>query len=210
MNFLDPQVILESLGGLAVFGVALIIFLETSTIIGSFLPGDSLLFLLGLSLATWLASFPIFIAIPTVIVGAITGAHVGFLFGAKLGPKLFERDRGFFLNRNTAERTKEFWAKYGNRSIFLARFIPVLRALVPMFAAIGNMPKREFIKLNFFSAIIWVTTLMSLGFTLGQIEFVKKNIELMVITFAVISSLPLPFELLRERQIRRKAKKSQQ
>jgi len=209
LNWLDPQVILESLGGLAVVGVALIIFFETATIIGSFLPGDSLLFLLGLSLATWLNNFPIFAAIPIVILGAILGAQVGYIFGEKIGPKLFERDRGFFLNRATAERTKEFWSKYGNRAIFVARFIPILRALVPMFAAIGKMPVKLFSKLNVISAIVWVTVLMSLGYTLGQIEFVKHNIELMVITFAVLSSLPLPFELLRERYLQQKAQRRQ-
>lgn len=209
MNWLDPQVILDSLGGLAVFGVAVIIFFETATIVGSFLPGDSLIFLLGLSLATWLNNFPIYIAIPIVISGAIFGAQVGYIFGEKLGPKLFEKDRGFFLNRATAERTREFWLKYGNRAIFVARFIPILRALVPMFAAIGKMPINLFSKLNVLSAIIWVTTLMSLGFTLGQIDFVKHNIELMIITFAVLSSLPLPFELLRERYLRQREQKRQ-
>lgn len=207
MNWLDPQVILESLGGLAVVGVALIIFFETATIIGSFLPGDSLLFLLGLSLATWLNNFPIIVAIPIVILGAILGAQVGYIFGEKIGPKLFERDRGFFLNRATTERTKEFWLKYGNRAIFVARFIPILRALVPMFAAIGKMPVKLFSKLNVLSAIVWVSVLMSLGYTLGQIKFVKNNIELMIITFAVLSSLPLPFELLRERYLRQKAQR---
>ena len=209
MNFLDPQSILQNLGSLAVFGVAIVIFLETSTIIGSFLPGDSLLFLLGLSLATWLTGFPIFVAIPIVIFGAFIGAQVGYLLGAKIGPLLFEKDRGFFLNRNTAQRTKEFWEKYGNRAIFIARFIPILRALVPMFAAIGKMPVRKFTQFNLLSAVIWVSVLMTLGFTLGQIQFVKDHIELMVISFAVLSSLPLPFELLRERRLRRKSNTTQ-
>ena len=209
MNFLDPQSILQNLGSLAVFGVAIVIFLETSTIIGSFLPGDSLLFLLGLSLATWLNGFPIFVAIPIVVFGAFIGAQVGYLLGAKIGPLLFEKDRGFFLNRNTAQRTKEFWEKYGNRAIFIARFIPILRALVPMFAAIGKMPVRKFTQFNLLSAVIWVSVLMTLGFTLGQIQFVKDHIELMVISFAVLSSLPLPFELLRERRLRRKSNTTQ-
>jgi membrane-associated protein len=205
LNLLDPQVILQNLGGMAVLGVAVIIFLETSTIVGSFLPGDSLLFLLGLSLATWLSGFPIAIGIPIVFLGAALGAQVGYIFGAKIGPKLFEKDRGIFLNRDTAARTREFWKKYGNRAIFVARFIPVLRALIPMFSAIGGMPVKSFTRLNLLSAAIWVPTLMLLGYTLGQIEFVKKNIEFMVITFAVLSSLPLPFELIRERYSKKKS-----
>jgi membrane-associated protein len=193
-------------GGLAVLGVALIIFIETSTIVGSFLPGDSLLFLLGLSLATWLGSFPIWFAIPIVLIGAIAGAQVGYLVGQKLGPVLFSKDRGFFLNRRTAERTREFSEKYGDRAIFVARFVPILRALVPMFAAIGKMPIRRFIKLNALSAVAWVAGLMLLGFSLGQIAFVKENLELMIICFAIISSLPLPIEILRERRRSTKSK----
>jgi membrane-associated protein len=209
MNALDPQVLLENLGTLSVFGVSAIIFLETSTIIGSLLPGDSLLFLLGLSLATWLNTFPIYLAIPIVLVGATTGAQVGYWFGKKLGPLLFEKDRGLFLNRKSAERTKDFFEKYGNRALIMARFVPILRALIPMFAAIARMPSKTFIKLNVISAGLWVVGLISAGYFLGQIDFVKKNVEVITVTFAVISSLPLPLELLRERIARQKSGKHQ-
>lgn len=209
MNLLDPQTLLMNLGTMAVFGAALIIFIETSTIIGSWLPGDSLLFLLGLSLATWLSDFPIYYAIPLVIVSAFLGAQVGYWVGKKVGPLLFQKERRFFLNQKTVARTKEFTEKYGNRAVILSRFVPILRALVPMFSAIGEMPIKKFTQLNAISAVLWVASLMLGGFFLGQIPFVKEHIELMIILVVVITSLPLPLELLREYLAKRKLNKLQ-
>ena len=209
MNFLDPQTLLMSLGTMAVFGAALIIFIETSTIIGSWLPGDSLLFLLGLSLATWLNNFQIYFAVPIVILSAFLGAQVGYWVGKKVGPLLFQKDRGFFLNQKTVARTREFTDKYGNRAVILSRFVPILRALVPMFSAIGEMPIKKFTQLNAISAVLWVSSLMLGGYFLGQIAFVKEHIELMIIAVVVITSLPLPLELLREYLAKRKLNRPQ-
>jgi len=209
MNLLDPQTLLMNLGTMAVFGAALIIFIETATIIGSWLPGDSLLFLLGLSLATWLSDFPIYYAVPLVIVSAFLGAQVGYWVGKKVGPLLFQKERRFFLNQKTVARTKEFTEKYGNRAVILSRFVPILRALVPMFSAIGEMPIKKFTQLNAISAVLWVASLMLGGFFLGQIPFVKEHIELMIILVVVITSLPLPLELLREYRVKQKLKRPQ-
>lgn len=209
MNLLDPQTLLMSLGTMAVFGAALIIFIETATIIGSWLPGDSLLFLLGLTLATWLNDFPIYYAVPIVILSAFLGAQVGYWVGKKVGPLLFQKDRGFFLNQKTVARTREFTDKYGNRAVILSRFVPILRALVPMFSAIGDMPLKKFTQLNAISAVLWVSTLMLGGYFLGQIPFVKEHIELMIVVVVVVTSLPLPLELLREYRVKQKLKRPQ-
>lgn len=204
---LDSHIIIESLGVFAVYGVALIIFLETATIFGSFLPGDSLLFILGLTLATWLANFPVGLAIPIVLVAAIAGCQVGYWTGEKLGPKLFKQRKTFFFNEGTVVKTKKFFEKYGGRSIVLSRFIPVLRALIPMFAAISEFDKARFLKLNIIGGIIWVAGLIGAGYGLGQITFVKENIELIVISFVILSSLPLPIELLREKIKQKRSQK---
>jgi len=209
MNLLDPQTLLMNLGTMAVFGAALIIFIETATIIGSWLPGDSLLFLLGLTLATWLNDFPIYYAVPIVILSAFLGAQVGYWVGKKVGPLLFQKDRGFFLNQKTVARTREFTDKYGNRAVILSRFVPILRALVPMFSAIGDMPLKKFTQLNAISAVLWVSTLMLGGYFLGQIPFVKEHIELMIVVVVVVTSLPLPLELLREYRVKQKLKRPQ-
>lgn len=205
---LDSHLIIQTLGSLAVFGVALIIFLETATIFGSFLPGDSLLFILGLTLATWLSEFPVWLAMPIVLAGAIAGSEVGYWFGKKVGPKLFKQRKTFFFNEGTVVRTKKFFTQYGSRSIILSRFVPGLRALIPMFAAITDFDKQRFLKLNIIGGAIWVVGLIGAGYGLGQIPFVEKHIELFVIGFVIVSSLPLPFEILREKLKQRKNSQS--
>lgn len=205
---LDSHLLIQSFGSLAVFGVALIIFLETATIFGSFLPGDSLLFILGLTLATWLSEFPVWLAIPIVLVGAISGSEAGYWFGKKVGPKLFKQRKTFFFNEGTVVRTKQFFHHYGARSIVLSRFVPGLRALIPMFAAITQFDKKRFLKLNIIGGTVWVVGLVGAGYGLGRIPFVENNIELFVIGFVIISSLPLPFEIIREK-IRQRRKSVQ-
>jgi membrane-associated protein len=204
MNWLDANAILTSFGALAVFGAALIIYFETATIIGSFLPGDSLLFLLGLALATWLQDFPILLALPILFVAAVAGSQTGYWFGKKVGPRLFRQRETFFFNHRTVEHANKFFAKHGAKSIVLARFVPVLRALIPMFVAIADFDPKRFLKLNIIGGAAWTIGLTSLGYLLGQVEFVAKHVELFVIGFVVLSSLPLPFELLRERLKSRK------
>lgn len=201
---LDSHLLIQSFGSLAVFGVALIIFLETATIFGSFLPGDSLLFILGLTLATWLSEFPVWIAIPIVLIAAIAGSEVGYWIGKKVGPKLFKQRKTFFFNEGTVIRTKQFFHHYGARSIVLSRFVPGLRALIPMFAAITHFDKKRFLKLNIIGGTVWVAGLIGAGYGLGHIPFVDSNIELFVIGFVIVSSLPLPFEIIREKIKQRK------
>ena len=206
MNWLDSTALLNSFGSLAVFGAALIIFLETATIFGSFLPGDSLLFLLGLTLATWLHSFPIWLAIPIVFIAAVAGSQTGYWFGKKIGPRLFSRRETFFFNHRTVEVTNKFFAKYGSRAIIMARFVPVLRALIPMFVAIAKFDSRRFLRLNIIGGAAWTVSLIGAGYLLGQVDFVAKHVELFAIGFVVISSLALPFELLREKLVSRKSR----
>jgi membrane-associated protein len=204
MNLLDSNAILASFGSLAVFGAALIIYLETATIFGSFLPGDSLLFLLGLALGTWLSGFPVLLAMLILFIAAVAGSQTGFWFGQKVGPKLFSRRDTFFFNHRTVEQTNKFFARYGARAIILSRFVPVLRALIPMFVAIADFDRKRFLRLNLIGGAAWTVGLIGAGYLLGQIEFVAKHVELFAIGFVVLSSLPLPFELLRERLKSRK------
>ncbi len=199
MNWLDAQTIISNLGNLAVIGVAAIIFFETATILGSFLPGDSLLFILGLALGTWLTSYPIAAALLIVTVAAIAGSQVGYFVGRKTGPRLFKRKDGWIFNHKTIERTESFFTRYGARAIVLARFVPILRALIPMLVAMTNFDSRRFLRLNIIGGFAWVVGVMTAGFLLGHIPFVKDHVEFFVLGFVIMSSLPLPIELLRER-----------
>jgi membrane-associated protein len=204
---LDPQSLIESFGALAVIGVALILFIETATIFGSFLPGDSLIFILGISLSTTL-NFPIWIALPIVIGSAIAGSQVGYWVGTKVGPALFKRrKRNFFFNEDTITRSHDIIERYGPRAIVLARFIPVLRALVPMLVGIMGMGSRKYLRYNIIGAVLWGGVLLLLGWGLGNLEIVRHNLETWVIGFVIVSSLPFPIEILRDYLKRKKAKK---
>lgn len=199
LNWFDPQGIIDALGALAVFGVALLIFAETATILGSFLPGDSLLFLLGLTLSTVLTSFPLWAAIVIVLLAAVAGSEVGFWMGHKYGPKVFSREETWFFNKSVIEKTKNFYLHYGSQAIVLARFIPVLRALVPLTVGMSDFGWRRYLIYNIVGGIAWVAGLMTAGYFLGSIPWVQANIELVVIAFVVLSSLVLPFEIVRNR-----------
>ena len=199
MNPFDAQTIIDNLGNLAVLGAALIIFFETATILGSFLPGDSLLFILGLSLASYLAAFPFPLAVLIIFIAAVAGSQVGFLIGKRTGRALFKRKDGLIFNQKTQERSEKFFIRYGARAVVLARFVPVLRALIPMLVAMTSFDPKRFFKLNLIGGAVWVGGVMTAGYLLGGIEFVKTHIESFILGFVILSSLPLPIEVLRER-----------
>jgi membrane-associated protein len=199
VNPFDAQTIIDNLGNLAVFGAALIILFETATILGSFLPGDSLLFILGLTLANYLSGFPFPLAVLILFVAAVAGSQVGFMIGKRTGRALFNRKDGFIFNQKTQERTEKFFIRYGARAIVLARFVPVLRALIPMLVAMTSFNPKRFFKLNLIGGAVWVGGVMTAGYLLGGIDFVKTHIESFILGFVILSSLPLPIEVLRER-----------
>ncbi len=203
MIFPNAQSIIEALGGFAVFGVALIIFFETATILGSFLPGDSLLFLLGLSLASYLTTFPVWLALLLVFVAAVLGSQVGFWLGGKVGSGLFQRKQTWFFNEKVLKRTEAFFERYGARSIILARFVPILRALIPMLSGIVGLNRGSFFRFNLIGGFAWVVGIMTLGYLLGTNDFVHQHIEGVILSFVILSSLPLPIELLRDFFMRR-------
>ena len=176
-----------------------IIFLETAFILTSFLPGDSLLFLTGLTLMTSNSFLPDWLGFVLIWLAAFSGTQVGFWFGRKIGPPLFERNRNFILNEKVLAKTHEFFDHYGARAVILARFVPILRALVPMLAGISQMDKGRFAKLNLIGATVWVGVFMVPGYFLGSVPLVKENLELTVLVIVVATSLILPLELLRDR-----------
>lgn len=176
-----------------------IIFLETAFILTSFLPGDSLLFLTGLALATSTAWLPDWVGFILIWLAAFLGTQTGYWVGFKIGPPLFEQNRNFILNPRVLAKTHDFFEKYGTRAVVLARFVPILRALIPMLAGISEMDIRRFTRLNFLGATLWVGVFMLAGYWLGQIPYIKENLETTVILIIIGTSLLLPIELLRDR-----------
>ncbi len=138
-------------------------------------------------------------AIGLVFFAAVAGSEIGYWLGHKLGPRVFNREDTWFFNKNVVEKSKEFYKQYGSRAIILARFIPVLRALVPLTVGMSNFGWRRYLVYNISGAFAWVAGLMTAGYFLGTMPWVRHNIELVVISFVIISSLPLPIEILRNR-----------
>jgi membrane-associated protein len=207
LNWLDAQEIINAFGDWVAIAVAIIIFFETAFIFTSFLPGDSLLFLTGLALATsdsWLPDWAGFILI---WVAAVVGTQVGYWIGYKIGPPLFESNRNFILNERVLAKTHDFFEKYGARAVVLARFVPILRALIPMLAGISKMDHRRFTKLNLIGATIWTGVFLIAGYLLGNVPAVKENLEVTVIWIVVGTSLLLPLELLRDRMAKKSSKR---
>jgi membrane-associated protein len=197
VNPFDPADLLAALGTWAVIGTAVIIFLETSTILGSFLPGDSLLFSLGLLLASTLTSVPIWLAIPLVFAAAVVGAQVGYYVGRFIGPRMFRNEKARIFNPRMLERGRAFFDEYGNRAIVLARFVPVIRALIPTFVGMSLFSPQRFLVLNIAGGALWVTGLMGLGYGLGFIPFIANNVEWVILAVVVLTSLPMPIEIAR-------------
>jgi len=203
LNWFDAQEIITAFGDWAAVAVAFVIFTETAFIFTSMLPGDSLLFLTGLALATsesWLPDWAGFLIIWST---AFSGTQVGYWIGAKIGPPLIAKERKFILNKATIARTDRFFENYGARAIVLARFVPILRALVPMLAGISKMDYRRFTKLNLIGATAWVGVFMVPGYWLGGIEMVKENLEITVLIIIIGTTLLLPLEILRDRLVKR-------
>jgi membrane-associated protein len=206
LNWLDAQSIIDSFGDWAALAVTLVIFLETAFIFTSFLPGDSLLFLTGLTLATSTSFLPDWIGFILIWVAAFMGTQVGYNIGLRVGAPLFAQNRKFILNQETLDRTHAFFDRYGTRAIVLARFIPILRALVPMLAGISKFDGPKFFKLNLLGSSIWVAIFMIPGYSLGQLDWVKQHLEITVIAIIIGTSLILPIEILRDRISRRTAR----
>lgn len=205
MNWLDAQEIISSFGDYALLAVTLIIFLETAFIPASFLPGDSLLFLMGLTLANSSSVLPDWLAFMLVWTAAFLGPQVSFYLGRRFGTGLFASNRKWLLNDKVLEKTNRFFNRYGARAVILARFVPILRSVVPVMAGASRMEADRFLRLNLIGATLWLLAFMVPGYWLGGIDLIKENLELTVLTVIIVSALPLPIELIRESLSRQKA-----
>jgi membrane-associated protein len=209
LNWLDAQEILSAFGDWAAIAVTVIIFLETAFIFTSFLPGDSLLFLTGLTLSNSDSWLPDWLGFVLIWCAAFFGTQVGYWVGYKIGPPLFEKNRNFILNEKVVAKTHQFFDKYGARAVILARFVPILRALVPMLAGISKMDFKRFTKLNLIGATVWILVFMVPGYWLGTIPMIKENLEITVLLIIIGTSLLLPIEILRDRIMNRIRKNKQ-
>ena len=192
-EFIDPTHLIQLFG---YPGLTLIVFLETGAMI-FFLPGDSLLFMAGLFAGN--GDLNIFALWALLIPAAIIGDATSYFIGMKMGPALFNKPESRFFKPAHMKAAHDFYEKHGGKAIIMARFMPIVRTFVPVVAGIGKMPYKRFAAFNAAGGFLWVTSMTIAGYFLGQIPFVKKNIELMVIGIIVLSILPGIIAWLRAR-----------
>ena len=183
-------------GGLTV--LIIIVFAETGLLIGFFLPGDSLLITAGLIAAQ--GYLDIFVLNVTLILAAIIGDQVGYLFGRKTGPRLFNRENSLLFKKDHLIKAKEFYEKYGGRAIIYARFVPFARTFAPIVAGIGQMDYGKFVTYNIAGGILWVASMTLLGYYFGNIPFIKKNFEYVIIGVILLSVMPVVIGYLKHRK----------
>ena len=198
-SLLNPESLLES-GGLVLLGI--MIFAESGLLIGFFLPGDSLLFVGGFLASEAgghrLPALPLVAAV--AFVAAVLGDQVGFWFGRKAGPPLFDRRDSRLFKRQHVAKAHQFFERHGPKTIVLARFVPVVRTFAPIVAGVGRMHYRTFVLYNVIGGMMWAVGLTTLGYFLGQIDVVKNNIELAIVAVIALSLLPVALEFLRHRR----------
>jgi len=178
----------------------LVVFCETGLVVTPFLPGDSLLFAIGAlaSIDGSPISLPLMIAL--LIVAAVLGDAVNYSIGHYLGPAVFQSERSRFLDPQHLVRTQEFYARHGRKTIFLARFVPIVRTFAPFVAGIGRMSYPVFAAWNVTGAIVWVVSLSLAGYFFGEIPIVKDNFETVILAIIGLSVLPIVIEYLRSRR----------
>ena len=153
----------------------LIVFVETGLVVMPFLPGDSLLFVVGALCGVGLMSYPI--ACSVLIVAAILGDQCNYTIGRYLGPKVFKWENSRFFNKAAFDRTHSFYERYGGITIIVARFMPFLRTFAPFVAGVGAMDRLKFTFYNVAGALIWVLGICTAGYFLGSVPWVKTNLD---------------------------------
>lgn len=197
IDWLDPEQLLRAGGWIALVLACAFVFLETGVVVLSFLPGDSLLFTVGLFSATGFIDIPLWITCTLLFICAFAGDQMGFMLGRKLGPAIFNRPKSRLFNPENVQRTHDFFEKHGPKAIIIARFLPVIRGFVPPAAGIGTMRYRSFITYNAVGALLWAVGVTLLGYFLGQIPFVRQYSEIFIIVLVLIPGIPILIEAIR-------------
>jgi len=197
---MDPQTLIDNLGDVAFWVILGIIFAECGILLGFFLPGDSLLFITGLCIASGLISLNIWVASILLIIAAIAGNLTGYWIGYKAGPALFKKPDSKLFRKEYVDKTHAFFEKYGARAIILARFVPIVRTFITAVAGIGRMNFRQYFIYSSIGAVLWAGLITLAGYFLGNIEFIKNHIEQVLILIVLISVIPIVIEVIRHKR----------
>jgi membrane-associated protein len=178
----------------------LIVFCETGLVVTPFLPGDSLLFAVGALASVDTSPIELPYMAVLLIVAAVLGDAVNYAIGQRIGPVVFHSEGSRFLNKQHLTRTAQFYEKHGGKTIFLARFVPIIRTFAPFVAGIGRMRYTYFATYNVAGGITWVLLFLLGGYWFGQLPTVKQNFHIVILAIIVISVIPVVVEYVRARQ----------
>lgn len=193
-ELIDPLMIIKTLG---LLGVVAIVFAESGLFFGFFLPGDSLLFTAGFLASQDLIS--IWWLLILCSIAAIVGDNVGYYFGKKTGPIIFQKEDSLFFHKKHIERASDFYKKYGKKTIFFARFIPIIRTFVPIVAGVASMDYKIFMKYNLIGGFVWTWGMLGIGYLLGNVlPNVEKYLTLIIILIVLTSFIPPIIEFFKQ------------
>ncbi len=195
---MDPQWLLARYGSQFFWVGAVIVFIECGLLF-PVLPGDSLLFAVGLFIARGDIGINIVAACAILSLAAFLGNVVGYEIGRAIGAQLYERD-GRFVNKKYFDKTHDFFDKYGNKALVLGRFVPIVRTFVTVVAGVGRMDRRRFFLWSGVGAVLWATGVTLLGYFLGGVDFIHENLEAAILVIVAISVLPVVYEYIKHRR----------
>jgi membrane-associated protein len=198
INWMDPQWWLDNYGQWF-FWISLVIVFVECGLLFPILPGDSLLFAIGMFIAGEDIQVSLWVAIPALIAAGFGGNVAGYEIGRFIGPALYERD-GRILKRKYFDQTRAFFDKHGNKALVIGRFVPIVRTFVTVVAGVTQMERRRFFTWSFIGAILWVGSIVMIGFFLGTVPLVKDNLEAAILLIVGFSVLPMVFEYWRHKR----------
>lgn len=198
-DFMDPNYLLAQFGG-AFFWVSMaIVFIECGLLF-PILPGDSLLFAIGLFIATGSLDLSLWVAIPALMVAAFLGNVVGYELGRAIGPSIYERD-GRIVKRKYIDQTHAFFDKHGSKALVIGRFVPIVRTFITLVAGVAKMDRRFFLTWSGVGAVLWVGIVVAAGAVLGKaFPGLGKNIDIAILLIVLLSIIPMAVEYYRHRK----------
>lgn len=203
-GLLDPENLLDKVG---LVGLWAVIFAESGLLVGFFLPGDSLLFTAGF-FASAPSSIPDSLHLPLVpmliglAIAAVAGDQVGYLFGRRVGPSLFNRPDSRFFKQQNVVKARAYFDQHGAKTIVLARFVPIVRTFAPIVAGVSGMKYRQFVTFNVVGGLLWAVGVTVLGYFLGQVDVIEANLELTILAIVAVSFIPIVLEVRKARKER--------
>lgn len=180
----------------------LIIFCESGIIFTAFLPGDSLLFATGALTAGMNGVLDIHLLFVLLVIASVSGNGLNYFVGNWIGPRVFRSGNSWVFNKKHIEKAHVFYERYGGKAIIIARFVPIVRTIVPFIAGVGYMKYRQFFIFNLIGALLWIGGLVYGSYLFGNIPFVKQHFSLVILAIIVLSLMPPLIEMIRHRCVR--------